>query len=139
MSHPYCKRGHYMSEVTIYMLIYLVPLVPACVFYGGRKGSRAKFEGKLAGFAVDLGGGIAAYAAVFLLGIYFVAPHFYLPTARTIHIRGTLQFAAARPKPADVLVAMYPPELSVPEGMSFDWPVTLVDDTEHIVVHPTGY
>lgn len=87
---------------------------------------------------MDLGGGIAAYAAVFLMGVYFVAPHIY-PAVRTIHVRGTLHFSAAPPKLPDVHAEFHPPDLAVREGGTFDWPVTLVNGTEYIVVHPSGY
>ena len=128
-----------MSTVTICLLVYLLPLVPAFVFYGGRVGSRAKLTGKLAGFAVDLGGGIAAYAAVFLMGIHFVAPLLHSPAARILNVRGTMKFSATPPKPPDVLAEMFPPVLDIPDGKSFEWKVPIVDGTEHIFVHPAGY
>ena len=131
-----------MSNIVIFVLIYLVPLVPACVFLLGRKGQKnpdATVQGKILGFTINLSGGIAAYAAVFLMGNYFVAPHFRAPSARVLHVRGTMQFSAVPPSAADLLLEIHPPDLAVRDGKSFDWPITIVDGTEHIVIHPAGY
>ncbi|HSY52021.1 MAG TPA: hypothetical protein VLC46_24675 [Thermoanaerobaculia bacterium] len=138
-----------LEKLLIYAILVLVPMIPAVVLFGVLKSpwlkstvlSTTTIKATIAGIPMELGGAIGGYFAVAAFFAYVVGPHLYPPTARFVHVRGTMQFVSgAAPTAPDIKCVLYPPDLEVRDGRNFDWLVPVVEgDQANVILQSAGY